>query len=161
MFGIRALAGLALVGSLCMTAPASAQPWAGPQGYGQPNGPNYGPAYGQPNVQGYARGYDQYRPSLPPMAEGMGYADPRAYEGDRRLAHQAQAQALSYPQIRFVVRWSNPMSGNSGETFVAGEGRDGAGRPCRDLRETVRINGRQSVNTGLACLIDGTWRTVG
>ena len=148
MFGIRSLVVLSLAGALCVSGRA-----ASAQSYGSGYTPGYTPSYTQ--------GYEQFRPSLPPIAAQMGYSDSRAYEGDRRFARQAQARALSSPQVMFAVRWSNPASGNVGETVVAGEGRDSAGHVCRDLRETIQVNGRQIVNTGLACRINGVWRTVG
>lgn len=123
------------------------------QGYGYPQG-GYGYSRDGDYNQGYARPLSQ-------LAIELGYRQEAAYQSDRRYARQAQAQALSYPQIQYVIRWSNPQTGNHGETFVAGEGQDGAGHRCRDMQETLNIQGRHIVNKGLACYVNGRWSTVG
>lgn len=71
-----------------------------------------------------------------------------------RVAHQAE--------IGETIRWNNTQSGNFGTVTVLRDGVTSSGRYCREYRQTITIDGRRAVGTGIACRQpDGTWRIVG
>ena len=81
-------------------------------------------------------------------------------ERDRRLAMEAEVQALEYAQAGRPIEWRNPDSGHYGEVVV-GPGYQVNALDCRDYTHSVYIDGQPEVARGTACRDpDGTWRIV-
>jgi surface antigen len=81
-------------------------------------------------------------------------------EQDRRLAYQAQMQALESGRSGAAVPWRNPDSGRYG-TVVPGAAYQSNGLQCRPYTHTIYIDGTPQVARGNACRNpDGTWTAV-
>lgn len=79
---------------------------------------------------------------------------------DRRLANAAIRRSYDSP-LGDPIYWRNPDNGNSGSITPLREGNAASGRYCREYRQTITIDGRQEIGTGIACRqTDGTWRIV-
>ena len=76
---------------------------------------------------------------------------------DKRLAYEAQMEALESSQSGAPVSWRNPDSGRYG-TIVPGPAYVDAGHNCRSFTHTIYIDGRPQTARGTACRNpDGTW----
>jgi surface antigen len=81
-------------------------------------------------------------------------------EGDRRLALQAEYEALEYGRSGPATRWHSRETGNFGEVSV-GSSYEVNALDCREYRHRVTIGGRARVARGTACRQpDGTWRNI-
>jgi surface antigen len=81
-------------------------------------------------------------------------------DDDRRLAYQAQIDALDRGAPGAPVPWRNPASGRYGN-IVPGPTYDQKGTKCRGFSHTVTINGELESMRGTACRgPDGTWIAV-
>src|SRR6266699_6587486 len=69
---------------------------------------------------------------------------------DRRLAYDAQVQALESGRSGAAVPWRNPDSGRYG-TVVPGQAYQANGLQCRQYTHTIYINGRPQIARGNAC----------
>ena len=79
---------------------------------------------------------------------------------DRLRAREALTRAHSVP-IGETVRWNNPDSGHFGTVTPVRDGTSTAGRYCREYRQSITVDGRREVATGIACRrSDGTWQIV-
>jgi surface antigen len=79
---------------------------------------------------------------------------------DRRLAYEAQVQALESGRSGTAVPWRNPDSGRYG-SVVPGRAYQANGLQCREYAHTIYIEGRPQVARGKACRNpDGTWTAV-
>jgi surface antigen len=79
---------------------------------------------------------------------------------DRRLAYEAQIDALDRGAPGAPVPWRNPVSGRHGN-IVPGPLYDQKGAKCRGFSHTVTINGELETARGTACLgADGSWTAV-
>jgi surface antigen len=79
---------------------------------------------------------------------------------DRRLAYQAQIDALDRGAPGAPVPWRNPASGRYGN-IVPGPVYDQRGAKCRGFSHTVTINGELESARGTACRgPDGNWIAV-
>jgi surface antigen len=79
---------------------------------------------------------------------------------DRRLAYEAQIDALDRGAPGAPVAWRNPASGRYGN-IVPGPAYDQKGAKCRGYSHTVTVNGELETARGTACLgADGTWNAV-
>jgi surface antigen len=80
---------------------------------------------------------------------------------DRRLAYEAQLEALETGPSGAPRSWRNPDSGRYG-SIVPGPAYDRAGAQCRQFTHTIYIDGRPQTARGAACRNpDGTWTPVG
>jgi surface antigen len=81
-------------------------------------------------------------------------------DDDRRLAYEAQIDALDRGAPGAPVPWRNPASGRHGN-IVPGPAYDQKGTQCRGFSHTVTINGTLETARGTACRgPDGTWAAV-
>jgi surface antigen len=81
-------------------------------------------------------------------------------DDDRRLAYEAQIDALDRGAPGAPVPWRNPASGRRGN-IVPGPAYDQKGATCRGYSHTVTINGQLETARGTACRgPDGTWNAV-
>jgi len=81
-------------------------------------------------------------------------------ERDRRLAQEAEFDALERGESGRARQWRNPDNGRYGEVVPSRPYRRGD-IDCRDYTHTVYINGRPQAMRGTACRNpDGTWRGV-
>ena len=81
-------------------------------------------------------------------------------EQDRRLAQQAEFDALEAGESDRPRRWRNPDNGRYGDV-VPGRPYKRSNIDCRDYTHTVYIDGRPRKMRGTACRNpDGTWRNV-
>jgi len=79
---------------------------------------------------------------------------------DRRLAYEAQLDALDRGAPGAPVPWRNPASGRYGN-IVPGPAYDQKGAKCRGFSHTVTINGELQTARGTACRgPDGGWTAV-
>ena len=79
---------------------------------------------------------------------------------DRAALGNANQRAL-YAPIGDRISWNNPNSGNYGYVEPVREGRDTAGRYCREYQQTIYVEGRQETGYGTACkMTDGTWEII-
>jgi surface antigen len=82
-------------------------------------------------------------------------------DDDRRLAYDAQVQALESGRSGTAVPWRNPDSGRYG-SVVPGPAYRANGLQCRPYTHTIYIDGQPQVARGSACRNpDGTWTAVG
>lgn len=82
-------------------------------------------------------------------------------EQDKKLAYQAEVNALERGQSGAPVAWRNPDSGRYG-SVVPGPAYVDRGRNCRAYTETIYIDGRPQTARGTACRNpDGTWTPIG
>lgn len=81
-------------------------------------------------------------------------------KADIAYAQRANTQAHSAP-IGQAIEWSNPESGNSGAVTPTRDGKDTAGRYCREYQQTIYVGGQQETGYGIACeQPDGSWEIV-
>jgi surface antigen len=81
-------------------------------------------------------------------------------DDDRRLAYEAQIDALDRGAPGAPVPWRNPASGRHGN-IVPGPAYEQKGVKCRGFSHTVTINGELETARGTACIgADGTWSAV-
>jgi surface antigen len=79
---------------------------------------------------------------------------------DRRMAEEAEFEALEHGSPGVGRPWRNPDSGRYGEVIPEARYRRG-GLDCRDYVHKVFIDGRPQTMRGTACRNpDGTWRAV-
>jgi surface antigen len=82
-------------------------------------------------------------------------------DNDRRLAYQAQMNALERGAPGAPIAWRNPDSGRHGN-IVAGPEYDLKGATCRGYSHTVTIGGQLETVRKTACRdADGRWAAVG
>ena len=80
---------------------------------------------------------------------------------DRRLAQEAEFEALERGRSGERRVWRNPDNGRYGEVVPGTSFRRGE-MDCRDYTHTVYIDGRPQAMRGTACRNpDGTWSSVG
>lgn len=85
----------------------------------------------------------------------------RLDEADRRMAADAEFEALERGRTGEAVRWRNPDSGHYGEVTPRRAYRRGD-FDCREYEHRVFIDGEPEVLVGQACRNpDGTWSNVG
>ena len=76
---------------------------------------------------------------------------------DKKLAYEAEMNALDRGQSGAPVSWRNPDTGRYG-SVVPGPAYVDAGRNCRAYTETIYIDGRPQTARGTACRNpDGSW----
>jgi surface antigen len=81
-------------------------------------------------------------------------------EVDRRLARDAELEALERGRTGQPVQWRNPDSGRYGEVTPRRTFRRGR-QDCREYERRVFIDGEPEVLTGTACRNpDGTWTSI-
>jgi len=79
---------------------------------------------------------------------------------DRRLAYQAQINALEQGAPGAPIGWRNPDSGRHG-SIVAGPAYLQRGLQCRGYTHTVYLDTRPQIARGTACRNgDGTWTAI-
>ena len=82
-------------------------------------------------------------------------------EADRKIALNAEYEALEYGRTGQPTRWRNRRSGNAGEVSV-GSTYQVNRLDCREYTHKVSIGGRNRVVRGTACRQpDGVWRVLG
>jgi surface antigen len=82
-------------------------------------------------------------------------------DNDRRLAYQAQTDALERGAPGAPIAWRNPDSGRHGN-IVAGPEYELKGATCRGYSHTVTIGGQLETVRKTACRKgDGKWAAVG
>ena len=80
---------------------------------------------------------------------------------DRRLAQDAEFEALERGQSGVSRQWRNPDNGRYGEVVPSRPYKRGA-IDCRDYTHKIYINGQPQAMRGTACRNpDGTWSNVG
>lgn len=78
-------------------------------------------------------------------------------DGDRRLAYQAQIDALDHGAAGAPIAWRNPDTGRHGN-IVAGPAYELKGATCRGYSHTVTIGGQLETVRKTACRnADGNW----
>lgn len=81
-------------------------------------------------------------------------------KADMAYANQASSRAHSAP-IGQQINWNNPESGNSGYITPVKDGRDTAGRYCREYQQTIVVGGRKESAFGTACQTpNGDWEII-
>ncbi|WP_372989476.1 RT0821/Lpp0805 family surface protein [Sulfitobacter sp.] len=79
---------------------------------------------------------------------------------DRLRANEAIRQAYNAP-VGDTIRWNNAQSGNYGTVTALRDGVATSGRYCREYQQTITVDGRRAVGTGIACRQpNGTWQIV-
>jgi surface antigen len=79
---------------------------------------------------------------------------------DRRLAYQAQIDALEQGAPGAPVPWRNPGSGRHG-SIVPGPAYVQRGLQCRGYTHTIFLDSRPQIARGTACKnADGTWTAI-
>jgi surface antigen len=82
-------------------------------------------------------------------------------ERDRRLAQDAEYDALERGQSGVSRQWRDPDNGHYGEIVPSRPYKRGVA-DCRDYTHTIYIDGRPQQMRGTACRNpDGTWQNVG
>jgi surface antigen len=80
---------------------------------------------------------------------------------DALAAQQAAQRAYSAP-VGQTITWNSPDTGHSGTVTPTREGRDAQNNTCREFKQTVLIDGKQTEVTSTACRkSDGTWVMIG
>lgn len=80
---------------------------------------------------------------------------------DALAAQQAAQQAYVAP-IGQSIAWNASSTGHAGTITPTREGRDAQNNVCREFKQTVAIDGRQTEVTSTACRKpDGTWVQIG
>lgn len=81
-------------------------------------------------------------------------------DDDRRLAYQAQIDALEQGAPGAPVAWRNPGSGRHG-SIVPGPAYVQRGLQCRGYTHTIYLDSRPQIARGTACKnSDGTWTAI-
>lgn len=74
-------------------------------------------------------------------------------------AQQASIRAYTAP-IGQQVTWNNPQTGNSGTIIPVRDGYANNGAYCRELQQTMMVNGQQQQSHSKTCQQpDGSWKT--
>jgi surface antigen len=82
-------------------------------------------------------------------------------ERDRKLAQEAEYDALERGQSGVTRNWRDPDNGHYGEIVPSRPYKRGVA-DCRDYTHTIYIDGRPKQMRGTACRNpDGTWENVG
>ena len=82
-------------------------------------------------------------------------------DDDRRLAYEAQINALESGSPGAPMPWRNPASGRYGN-IVPGPVYDRKGAQCRGYSHSVTVNGELEIARGTACRSpDGVWSAIG
>lgn len=82
-------------------------------------------------------------------------------ERDRRLAQEAEYDALERGQSGVSRQWRDPDSGHYGEVVPSRPYKRGVA-DCRDYTHTIYVDGRPQQMRGTACReTDGSWHSVG
>ena len=80
---------------------------------------------------------------------------------DALAAQQAAQQAYIAP-VGQTITWNASSSAHSGTITPTREGRDAQNNTCREFKQTVTIDGKQTDVTSTACRkADGTWVQIG
>ncbi len=80
---------------------------------------------------------------------------------DALAAQQAAQQAYTAP-VGQTITWNAPSTAHSGTITPTREGRDAQNNACREFKQTVVIDGKQTEVTSTACQkADGTWVQIG
>ena len=80
---------------------------------------------------------------------------------DAAAAQQAAQQAYAAP-VGQTIAWNTPATGHTGTITPTREGRDAQNNACREFKQTVTIDGRQTEVTSTACQKpDGIWVQIG
>lgn len=80
---------------------------------------------------------------------------------DALAAQQAAQQAYVAP-VGQTIAWNAPSTSHSGTITPTREGRDAQNNACREFKQTVVIDGKQTEVTSTACQkADGTWVQIG
>lgn len=80
---------------------------------------------------------------------------------DQDYHYDTTQSALEYKKTGSAAGWSNPDSGHAGtvtptRTYIAADG-----RPCREFRQTIFVDGQEETVTDVACRDnDGTWKII-
>lgn len=93
------------------------------------------------------------------IGEGLigGAAGASLEAGDRRLALEAEYQALEYTLAGKPVSWTGTNGGTAGEVVAYQPYRVGS-QDCRQYMHTVVVGGRSQTMRGAACRNeDGSW----
>jgi len=81
-------------------------------------------------------------------------------DADRERARGAAQRAHEAP-IGESITWNNPDSGNYGSVTPTRDGRDQAGRYCREYRTTIVVGDSTEEAYGQACQQpDGSWQII-
>jgi surface antigen len=82
-------------------------------------------------------------------------------DDDRRLAYEAQINALEAGSPGAPMPWKNPASGRYGN-IVPGPAYTRKGAQCRGYSHSVTVNGQIEIARGTACRSqDGVWSAIG
>ena len=82
----------------------------------------------------------------------------RLDERDRLQQERAAQQALENTRSGQTVGWNNPDSGNSGTVTPTSTFQNSQGQYCREIHQTITIDGQTEEVTGTACRRpDATW----
>jgi surface antigen len=78
------------------------------------------------------------------------------------LAAQQAAQRAYVAPVGQTITWNSPDTGHSGTVTPTREGRDAQNNTCREFKQTVVIDGKQTEVTSTACRkADGSWVVIG
>ncbi len=81
-------------------------------------------------------------------------------KADMMYAQQAASRAHAAP-IGQQIAWNNPDTGHHGSYTPVRDGRDQAGRYCREYQQTITVGGRKETAYGTACQMpNGDWEIV-
>ncbi len=82
-------------------------------------------------------------------------------DADRKLAYEAQIEALERGASGAPVPWRNPASGRFGN-IVPGPAYARQGATCRGFSHTVTVEGQLEIARGTACRVqEGPWTAAG
>ena len=80
-------------------------------------------------------------------------------EADRAMAGHSLHQSLDTSPVGTASAWTNPDSGNSGQTVPTRTFATSNGTPCREFTTTVNVGGQSQEAYGTACRqADGSWK---
>lgn len=80
---------------------------------------------------------------------------------DALAAQQAAQQAYTAP-VGQTITWNTPSTSHAGTITPTREGRDAQNNTCREFKQTVTIDGKQTEVTSTACQkSDGSWVQIG
>jgi len=91
-----------------------------------------------------------------------GFAGNALDQRDKRLAAEAQQQALESARTGQAVPWSNPDTGHTGTVTPVRTFQGASGQYCREFQSDVIIDGKPDKAWGTACRQpDGSWKVQG